>query len=167
MASVEWLTAIVLTLIFFEDLKHRGVSWYYFLILLALVFWRFVEMRGEWDFVLVNAAFVLAQIAMVSLWFFIRKGTFRVINQYLGLGDILFWTVMLFAFSPFNFILYFIASAIFSLVCFVLFVRGEERTIPLAGFQSLFFVLLIIIRAFGFHWSNYDDYQLIAIFYGR
>ena len=166
MAIVEWLTVIVLALIFFEDLKHRGVSWYYFLILLTLVFWYFVEKNGEWPFVWVNTSFVVGQLAMVTLWGMLRKNTIRVVNQYLGLGDILFWAVMVFAFSPLNFIVYFITSVLFSLVCFGLFVRGENRTIPLAGFQSLFFVFLIVLRAIGIQWSNYDDYQLLNLVYG-
>lgn len=166
MAIIELLTVVLLALIFFEDLKYRGVSWYYFVILLSLIFWRFTESKGEWTFVLVNASFILTQMVLITLYYFFRRGTFQVINQCIGLGDLIFWGVMVFAFSPLNFVLFFIASSVFSLGCFFLFIRGKNRTIPLAGFQSLFLLLMITARLFGIEWGNFDDNKLIELFYG-
>ena len=166
MALVELLTAIVLGIIFYEDLRYRGVKWYYFPALLSLMVWRFVESEANLVFIVVNVSFVMSQLTVVALYFFLRYGNVKIFDRYIGWGDLLLWAVLIFAFSPLNFVLFFILSALFSLLCYYLFIRGENKSIPLAGFQSLFLLLIFGARFFGFAWDNYSDYQLIELLYG-
>ena len=161
MVLIEILIIFILGLVFREDLKYRAVRWYYFLVLLILFIWEFIDNGYKFQFVLINISFLLFQLINISLFAYIRFRTFNIFKGTIGLGDILFWGILIFAFSPLNFLLFFISGAMFSLIVHLIFIKAKNKTIPFAGLQSLLLMLLFCAKILGLCWDLYDDYQLI------
>src|SRR5688572_27828161 len=87
----------------------------------------------------INAGFVLLQFALLKLYFSLKKnGNSRLINEKIGLGDLLFLLAACFFFSPFNFLLFYCSSLLFAMIfhlllCKIIKDTKFSLTIPLAG----------------------------------
>tara|TARA_R110002072_G_scaffold7503_2_gene40913 strand:- start:705366 stop:705626 length:261 start_codon:yes stop_codon:yes gene_type:complete len=74
------------------------------------------------------------------------------VAEMMGSGDVVFFIFMAFSFPIISFIVLTVFSIMFSLVLHYLFLRfkkGYLKTIPLAGFMSLF-----ILFIYSLHWSG-------------
>jgi hypothetical protein len=68
------------------------------------------------------------------------------INGSFGLGDVLFFIAICFSFPTVNFITIFVFAVFFSLAFFwTLKKRYHFSTVPLAGFMSLFFAIVLSV----------------------
>lgn len=163
MPTIDLLIALVLCLVFYQDVKYRAVGWYFFALLAVLFIWKFANGPGAWWHIAVNSGFVLVQLAVVSLYVYRRYGSWDVFDSYLGLGDVLIWGVFVWGFSPLNFVVFFIGGLIFSLIAYGFFWMRRGATIPLAGLQGLFYVMLLSLGLVGVHMDWYNDYKLIEL----
>ena len=140
---------ISLVAISYQDFKERSVSLYLFIF--ALIFVSFLYYRNTSSFeyfmnAVINLSLVLfiMGILLSYTWFKLKQPLFEVF----GLGDALFFLVLAFGFSTSTFIVLFVSSLIFALTLFILTKsKFNDKTVPLAGLQALFLVLL-----FGVNW---------------
>lgn len=137
----------LLALIGFQDFKFRGISWYLFPLLAALLFLLnpdFLPMQG-----FTNVSFVLGVFLLLTLWFSLREG--RLVNLlagHMGLGDFLFLLCLSLYFSVSNFFLFYTLSLLLialGTAAYKWIWKPAEFTIPLAGLQGA--VLMIVLLA--------------------
>ncbi|PCH68434.1 MAG: hypothetical protein COC06_09555 [Bacteroidales bacterium] len=143
------LLVINLTVIFYQDVKDREVNWVLFPTALVLcgVYSLFVisypELLLNWA---LNVLILFSLLVCLVLYIFVRFGRANTnLLTYLGLGDVLFFCVLSICFSPFNFILFVIASLLFSLIISLL-MPLKKKTVPLAGLQSFSLILFLFFQ---------------------
>jgi len=67
------------------------------------------------------------------------------IFQVFGMGDLLFFILLAVSLPLVSFLMVFIFSLLFSLLIFILVKRKlKDKTVPLAGLQSLFLILVLL-----------------------
>lgn len=150
-----WFLKILLITIFFlilfQDCKDRKVYWFLYPIVGVLVFVLQMEVVPI-SSVLVNASlnlifiFILLSVCYLYAAVKLKK---PLLKEVFGLGDVLFFIFIAFSFSIISFFVLFVFSLLFSLLLhFVLQHRQTEKTVPLAGYMSLFFGVVYVISFF-------------------
>ena len=67
-----------------------------------------------------------------------------------GLGDLLLFIALAFTFASVSFIILFVFGLLFSLILHLLFKnKSKLKTVPLAGYLSLFFLVAYLSHWFG------------------
>lgn len=148
-----------LLLILIQDLKSRAVYWIIFpLLLVALLLLRLLQQFYILEILhdaLINIGFLMLQLLIITLYFSVKtRKRATVIGEMLGWGDILFLIVIAFYLSALNFLFFYIVSLVGSLLLWLLwrlFSSEKNPHIPLAGFQSLIFILFLA----GDWWLKY------------
>lgn len=159
---VKWLVdcclmAILFT-IFIEDIRSRQVHLYLFIVGFCLFFVKFCHSDADYISILINGCFICVQTLAIFLYIYLTKNDFRKIKEAIGVGDIFMWGLLIFGFSPINFILFFIASLFVSLFVYGLFMRkAVSKHIPLAGFQAIQFLILLLGQLFVHNYNLYSD----------
>jgi hypothetical protein len=154
----------------YQDVTSRKVSWVVLLcigivnVILAL---ERIPVGVLCENAIFNFCFILFNLAVVFLYLLFRygKGALRLFDRFLGLGDVLFWGVLLPAFSPLNYIVFYVVSLVVSLVLYkvgMCRIAQENRTVPLAGLQSACYGSVIVGLGLGWAYNVFDDYQLLA-----
>jgi len=147
--------------IIYEDFKERAIHWWW-LPILAIA--GMLMQKTDWRLIITNLFFLTLLLVALTIYFSIKEG--RLINithKYLGLGDILFFIPLGIILSPSHLILFFICSSALTLGCVGLYFIISKKvlpTIPLAGFQSLFLLPLIIVSQIT-HYDLTSDISLI------
>lgn len=139
---LKLLIIINFSLILFQDCKDRKVYWFLYPALGILAFvlqMNFIPIYS----VLINTGFNLLFISVLLIICFLYasfKLKKNLLKEVFGLGDVLFFIFISFSFSVVSFFVLFVFSLIFSLLLhLVLQHRQKEKTVPLAGYMSLFF----------------------------
>jgi Flp pilus assembly protein protease CpaA len=156
------IVLITLVILAVQDFRCRQISWW-LLPVLALGILCSSLLRSPVEEVgfgfLCNFIFFILQMVLVWFWFRIRKGkAVRIVDQQIGLGDILFIPVLCAAFSPANFFVFYFGG----LVCVLIFAliiqwmrSNQKLVIPLAGALAVplagAFVWRMIDPDFNFH----------------
>jgi len=138
-----------------EDFKHREIHLAYLLVFISVSF--LVSYRlNQLEYVLFNLLFLAFNLIIVYIYFSIKnKGITKFIDVKLGWGDIVFWLGLIFHFSFVNFIIFFIISLIL-----ILILNFKNRnSIPLAAWQSIFLIIILIIDFF----LKFDRYNNILM----
>ena len=151
-----WLLKLILIFIFFtilyQDYKDRLVYWFLYPLvgmLAAAIQFLIVPIESIMLNIGVNLCLVLFLLLVCYVYSRIRKIEF--LNSF-GLGDILFFIFISFTFSIISFLVLFIFSLIFSLLAhFLLSINSKDKTVPLAGYMSLFFG---IVYGFTFFYES-------------
>ncbi len=95
----------------------------------------------------VNLSIIIIIIGILYLYATLKVG--QPIHRVLGFGDLLFFMIIAISFPITTFLVLFSCSLLFSLVLFLLIKpRLQDKNVPLAGLQALFFLLI-----FSFNWS--------------
>ena len=155
---------IALAVIVFQDFKYRAISWY----LIPLAFLTLLAKGLATTTTIIffensffNAVFILLQLILISVYISIKnKKRTNIVNSYLGIGDILFFAVLCVAFSPANFIVFFIVSLVLTLIGFIVYkiiFKSAKAEIPLAGAMAVLFILLIVTGKFTAGFNLYND----------
>lgn len=148
--ALYFVSIILLMIIAFEDFRERMIHWIWLpMLATALLFYSNSKLGVGWqDWVLNFLFLILVGSLSLSYLMLVKKVRFQeILSTYLGVGDVIFFTVMVFVFPVVIFLLYFIISLLISLICGIVFLKG--KTIPLAGIQSL--IMLLVIS--GFEWD--------------
>ncbi|WP_184550922.1 hypothetical protein [Mucilaginibacter sp. FT3.2] len=147
------IIVLLLLLVLVQDLLFRAVHWIIFpLLALGLLYLKWLEnpvssFAGFSQPVIVNLGFLIMIMGLLSLYLFLRKG--RLINitdGFIGWADILFQGAIAFYLSVLNYLFFYIASMPLVLLLWLLWqsVTGNKnKHIPLAGFQSILFILFL------------------------
>lgn len=159
---------LILLLIAYQDIRLRSVSVVLFVLVGVLNFARGVsrvETQTLITYISVNTAFVVIIMSLLTGYLLIRykKNVKVIFRDFLGIGDLVFWVMMVPAFSPANYVLFYFFSM---LTCAILFPAIKKisqpqdvATVPLAGMQALFYVGLLVGPAVGFEFNSYKDFQ--------
>lgn len=114
-----------------------------------------------------NIGFLSIQLLALTLYYSVkRKQIVNIVNEYIGLGDIIFYVSCCCLFSPANFIFFQILSLSIILLVYgvmLLFKKTISSTIPLAGGLALIVNVLILTRLVGFDIDFYDDLTLLQL----
>jgi hypothetical protein len=174
MVSLVISTITLLLIVFYQDVKYRGVTWFLFPLLAISLFLlanRFKDLALIFEHTLVNLSILFVQLVLVFTNLIIKHKRFiKNLEDYFGLGDLLYLLVICVYLSPINFFFYYIISLILCLMITYLFVAIKKDNrwikIPLAGLQSLLLAILIIIDLSVENVSLiYDDHLIYYINY--
>jgi hypothetical protein len=114
----------------------------YFLVLIFGLINQLLQVKFEVIIAetLINLTLIVSILFIAKLFskFFLNK---KLTNESIGIGDISLFIALCFAFPVVSFSIFFVCSLFFSLFIHLVFNRNKD-TIPLAGFMSLFFILI-------------------------
>ncbi len=151
------LILLTLSILTYQDFKERAISWLTIPTLIILFSaGAVIESTSFRDYLMdvgINLTFVAIQMAILFIYFSLRAGKLtNLINTKIGIGDILFFIALTFAFSPVNFILFYVGSLSIITISFLfmkLLFKNISPEIPLAGAMAAlliiwYFVALLI-----------------------
>ncbi|MDA8956454.1 hypothetical protein N9H19_02425 [Flavobacteriales bacterium] len=147
---------ISLLIIFFQDLKDRSVSLIIFPVLFIIVSYLSIMESDVSTWLIqtgINSVFLLFQLAVIKLYFK-RKYDCNTafFDYYIGWGDIIFLFVLGSAFNFIQLLLFMLYSMALALaIYFPLIYLKKTQTIPLAGFMSLCWILVLSANYLGFN----------------
>ena len=146
MVLLKTVMIAVLFSIFYQDLKERKVYWFLFplvAVVSGLLFYNNTLRELFTRNVLINLAFTAFLLIVV---YFYSKWKLKTSPKHVfGLGDTLLFICLAFSFASISIITLFVFSLIFSLVLhLILREKQKNKTVPLAGYMSLFFMLVYL-----------------------
>lgn len=148
-----WLLKIMLIFLFFiilyQDSKDRLVYWFFYPLVGVLAF-SIQYLTLPIHSVLINIAtnLILVSFLLLVCYIYTKLRNLNFSNSF-GFGDVLFFIFISFTFSTISFFVLFIFSLFFSLLIhFILSQKNNEKTVPLAGYMSLFFAVVYGITFF-------------------
>lgn len=149
-----WFLKLLLVAVFFmvfcQDYKDRFVYWFLYPIIGLLVFILqigFVTIFSALINVGLNLLLVFFLLLVSYLYSKIRlQASFK---DVFGEGDVLFFIFISFSFATVSFLVLFVFSLFFSLLLHLLFKhKNTDKTVPLAGYMSLFFGSIYVLSFF-------------------
>ena len=157
----------LLSVVIYQDFRNREISWFLIPLLLivgisnallSIDFKEFLTYTG------INLSMVILNLLGVTLIISIKEKKIKnIINSYLGLGDILFFLVLTILFSPFNFIIFFMGSVLFTSLIYggiILFNKNKQTLIPLAGAMSLMLIIALVFQHLNSSVNFYQDFLI-------
>lgn len=167
---IDIVLITLLSLIVYQDFKSRAISWILLPLLIGLLFYKglaIMELKSVFYFGLFNLSFVIVHLLILTIYMSVKNRRItNIIDTYIGLGDILLFVVLCFAFSPFNFIFFFVISiliTIISVLVYKLITKNEYKEIPLAGAQSMLMILILVYSNVIHPVQLYNDSFLLQI----
>ena len=163
---IKLLLILTLSLIFFQDIKEQMV-WFFllpsFAILGSLLYFKQSSIIAFLTGILINLSIVGILMGII---FFISKFLFqkKLLNESLGLGDLLFFIAFALSFPPISFLHFFVFSLLFSLVTqqfIVVFLKRKGKIsqkntrVPLAGLMAFFLMYVYTAHWLGFYSTLY------------
>lgn len=168
---IDIIGIAALGILSWQDFRSRKIAWWLLPILAGVLLMSSIqknsamEMTKEFSF---NIAFLCIQFLFLWFWFLIKnKSISKIIDTQIGLGDVLFMICIALAFSPANFLVFYILGMIatlFATIIIRLFRSEKEKEIPLAGALALPLLVLISIRLFDPGKNFYNDDWLNSLF---
>ena len=143
---IKILFILVLLFIFFQDLKFRAVYWFLFPIVLVLSVWVGLDLTNI-ENMLWSLSFFLFSMGFLTLYMSLRQGKLiNITKGFFSWGDILFLLAIIPLFSFYLYLMFFTLGTIGTLLVhgIVLTVSKGEKTIPFAGYMSLFLTTYLI-----------------------
>ncbi|MGE0637856.1 MAG: hypothetical protein AB7P01_15545 [Bacteroidia bacterium] len=156
------LLLLMLCIVIYQDFKYHAVSWLVFpLMFLLLAVPSILSSFSEWaTTTLINISFVVIQLFLVSVYFSLKeKRLVNITSEQIGWGDILFFLVFTQAFSPVNFLLFYIFTLFFIVLVFLIYnlKKGLSKEIPLAGAMAIMLLFAQVARLFFSSLDFYND----------
>jgi len=154
--------AIAATIITYQDFRHRAISWWTPLAMLAAALWLATSAIGMGDTLSqwgINVLFLTVQWGLLALAFGLGRGQWKIFDHLMGWGDVLFLVCISALFSTVNFLLWYCMALVMSLAGFGIYVLmsgKKESSVPLAGTLTICATIFIIgIAALGY--SPWDE----------
>lgn len=164
------IICIVLAGIAYQDFKHRAIHWLWLpLLLFGLTSFALLStpLQEVFSNALRNLLFVGIQWLGLTLWFSMRNGRFvNIIDEYIGLGDVLFFVAIAVGFSQFNFVLFFIGALLFSLIAFGamrMINRKGKPEIPLAGLMAIPLIIVLTLSHFEYINNLHHNLNFVSL----
>lgn len=144
-------------MVFLQDMKERQVYWFLFPIIAicsGILLYKNMFLEVFFTTILINLIFILLLLTVVFLYSKIKLKTS--IKNTFGLGDVLLFFALIFTFSSVSFLILFVFGLVFSLIIHLVIKRNSKhKTVPLAGYLSLFFSIIYLSHWLGFMPSVY------------
>lgn len=148
------LTVGCLLGIAYEDFKNRSVHIYWFIGLfgsllgMVLASEAFDQVASRFA---VNMVFCVLQLALLNVYFCLKERKWIwIFDRYLGWGDVVFIACVALLWDLRGFIIFTIVSIGFALLIYVIGMRKQTATVPLAGLQAIFLIILLFLE-----WINF------------
>lgn len=146
MILLKLLIIIIFGIIFWQDYKNRMVFWFWYPFI-GIVGFFIQSYFIDFNLILLNSCINLCLILTVLLILWVYSKLIlkqKLINEGIGIGDILFFLFLPFCFSIISFFVLFVFSLLFSLLLhfFLKNKNTNDQTIPLAGYMSIFFAIV-------------------------
>lgn len=146
--SLNFFVILLSAIILIQDLKYRAIH-YLGLVGLFVLSTISLNFSGlELSQVYFSYIYLLVCFVAGYIYFVIKnKKFFNPFLSLMGVGDVFYYISVVLFFNTSGFILYFVCSLIFSMFSFLIlsFFNKKANTIPLAGFSSLFFLMLKLV----------------------
>lgn len=143
----ELVLITILALILIQDVRHRGVHWVLFPLLLAA---SCLISSDSLDIKMVglNLVFLLFMLLLLTLYLSIRyKKLINITNGFFSLGDILFLLAVIPLYTFREFLFFFTIGTMGALVIHLIVNRiKKQNTVPYAGYMALFGIVLSLFR---------------------
>ena len=157
MIVLKIILLLLLGLIFFQDYKDRQVYWFLFPLVGLFSGYLFYQSTLPELFLVsvgLNALFISFLLFIVVLYSkLILKLKF---TEAFGLGDALLFVSLIFSFATVSFLIIFVFALFFSLLIHLILKKYSAlKTVPLAGYLSLFFGFSYIASWLGITNSLY------------
>lgn len=156
--------SIFMGVMVYQDFKDRSISLIMVILTAILVSWSgyyYLEINQILKFAAINVAIISIHLFVVSIYYFLKNRKLTmIVNNQIGLGDILVLIVVCFAFSPLNFTTFLMLSLALTLLFHQLgrqIWKGSAETIPLAGYLSLFYIITLLYSQFLINYNLHDD----------
>ena len=158
--------AYLLSAIAYQDFRYRKISaWILVCLWLTIVLSWFLSsasgIHNSFKNIAVNAGFILVLLSGVSVYFILTRGGFiKIMDNYIGWGDIIFLFIVSGLFSPVNFLLFCIVSFSAALILFgiiQLLTPKNNREIPLAGILSVVLLLGLSLKYANGNFNLQED----------
>lgn len=131
--------------VFYQDLKERKVTILLLLLLLALGGFLHSQFH-MFEIFMIHIGINIAVIGFILLilWLYTRWVMKKRLFEAFGLGDLVFFLILAVSFPIPTFLIVFSSSLVFAFIIFMVLKPSlKEQTIPLAGFQALFVLLMM------------------------
>ncbi|KQR70888.1 hypothetical protein [Pedobacter sp. Leaf176] len=152
MLVIFGLMLVVLAIIAWEDYKFRAVHWWLFVLLfsgLGLVTFLNFGFRISMERTMQNSVFVVLQVLSLSIYFSLKKGKrVNIFKGYFGLGDLCFLMAMSIYLPLLSYVLFYVGSLLLVILVTVFrnaFLKQNSLKIPLAGYQAICLLMLMIL----------------------
>lgn len=152
MILANFLICLILCLLAFQDLRNRTVHLGLLIGLLLVFGYRNWLMTSSLLYMsqLFNYMFLALCSIVILVYYRIKFGSFNLIDQGIGLGDVVYLLVVAFGLYFVEYVIWFNVSLIVALLIHVL-VRNQSwyrypDHVPLAGLQSLVLIPFIFIE---------------------
>lgn len=142
-----------LTMVFIQDWRYRRIHIVLPIIIFILSVYL-VSLKNSFltNIITFNLGFFLITLSILSVYMSVKSKRFlNPFQYYFGLGDLFFYAAITPLFLLRNYILFFILSLLFAILMqFGLKNIIKEETVPLAGFSSLFLLIILLKDHFMF-----------------
>ena len=128
----------ILVLCFYQDVRHRGIHWFVFPLILAGAFFVNWE-RFDLMVLAYNVGFVLFLLLGLTFYLTLKEGKLvNITKGYFSIGDILFLLALTPLFSIQWFVIFFTFGTILTLVFHLIaLLIKPQKTIPYAGYMAI------------------------------
>lgn len=161
---IDLLIIVTLGYIVYQDIKLRKISWVILPVLFivtAVSGLFFNDLQELSYFFLINLGFIAFQMLCLTLYFSIKHRSFtNIINKYIGIGDLLFFTVICAMFSPVNFIAFYLSSIILITIIslgYVTIKKNSKIEIPFAGAMAVILICCFVYKNISGSVDFYND----------
>ena len=133
----------------YQDIKYRHIH-----ISLPILVFAIATYMNRYQIEILDilkvVLFLGVNFLCITLYYSVKKSKLQnPFNSQIGIGDLLFLVGVVPLFSFRNYVLFFITGMIFTLLLFVVFShRYTNEYIPLAGYLSLYCIILLLLNFF-------------------
>jgi|GEM_PF-502656 len=163
------LLVLVLLLAYtaWQDFVQREIYWFLFPLIAGLFILNgWLNDGFMLQYAIANILLITVQLGLLCVYYLVvRRVQPKHMEQYLGWGDVLFFFVLTFVFSPLNFFIFYLSSLLLIAVFYLIkyYFWKSDQSIPLAGFQALLLSLLLMHDAPSYGFNLYQDDQLLNL----
>jgi len=144
--AINIILLCTLSAVIFQDLKYRAIHVVLPIFLLVGAMARFFILEHPISELLFTIVFL--GLVMLGLFLYTAVKSKKIsnpIDSTIGLGDIVFFVAIIPLFFSTTYILFFSTGMLFTIACHLLFTKNKEAHVPLAGYLSIYLILLFIV----------------------
>jgi Flp pilus assembly protein protease CpaA len=148
----------LLSIACYQDIKYRAISWLVFPgVLISSLIIKLLSENMLFN-IFMNLTFLTVVLGTLFVYISIkRKHLTNILKEDLGIGDILFFIAITPLFLDRNYILFFITGMLLSgLIHLSLIPLKVNPKIPLAGYLSLYLMVLLVLDQFS-NWELFSS----------
>ena len=140
-----FLIALICLIMFFQDNKYRGISWYLFPALFVSAL--FYSSNYTFNILIGNILIFSIILAFMTLYLSLKfKKIILITNNFFSIGDVLFLIAVSPFFTHLSYVVFINVGTLLTLLIYFLFQKKQhQKNIPFAGNMALVLIFLIIL----------------------